>query len=66
MSEGTKNFLKLVGVVIACFIGYKLVMWALHMALSIAIPVAIVAAIGYGIYRMTGGKALMGGRKTLP
>ena len=66
MSEGTKNILKLIGVVIACIIGYKLVMWALSMAISIAVPVLIIGGIAYGIYRFSGGKALMGGRKTLP
>jgi predicted RND superfamily exporter protein len=66
MSEGTKNILKLIGVLIACYIGYRIVIYALHLALNIAIPVLIVGGIGYAIYRATGGKALMGGRKTLP
>ena len=66
MSDGTKNIFKLIGVLIAVFLGYKIVMWALHLAISIFIPIAIIGAIGYGVYRFSGGKALMGGRKTLP
>jgi hypothetical protein len=66
MSEGTKNIIKLIGVIIACYIGYRIVSTVVHFALGIAIPVVIVAGIGYAIYRFSGGKALMGGRKTLP
>ena len=66
MSEGTKNILKLLGVLIACYIGYRIVSYVAIMALKIAIPVLIVGGVGYAIYRASGGKALMGGRKTLP
>ena len=66
MSEGTKNFLKLFGVLIALFIAYKIAMVVFHLALTVAVPVLIIGGIGYGIYRYSGGKPLMGGRKTLP
>lgn len=66
MSEGTKNILKLVGVVIALFLAYKLVMVVTGMLLKIVVPILIVGGVVYGVYRLSGGKALMGGRKTLP
>ncbi len=66
MSEGTKNILKLFGVVIALIIAYKIAMVVFHFALSVAIPILIVGGIAYGVYRYSGGKPLMGGRKTLP
>jgi hypothetical protein len=66
MSEGTKNILKLIGVLIACYIGYQIVTYVAVLALKIAIPVLIVGGVGYMIYRASGGRALMGGRKTLP
>jgi len=66
MSEGTKNIFKLIGVVIALFVAYKIVMWATFALIKIAIPVLIVGGIVYVIYRASGGKALTGGRRTLP
>ncbi|MBI1333695.1 MAG: hypothetical protein JST12_10670 [Armatimonadetes bacterium] len=66
MSEGTRNILKLIGVILLIYVGYKLVLIATHMVLSLLIPVAILGGIGYVIYRAAGGKPLMGGRKTLP
>ena len=66
MSDGTKNFFKLVGVIIALFIVYRLLVMVVHLAFAIAIPVLVVGGIGYAVYRYSGGKALMGGKKTLP
>jgi FtsH-binding integral membrane protein len=66
MSEGTKNFLKLFGVIVALIIAYKIAMMVFHFAISVAVPILIVGGIAYGVYRYSGGKPLMGGRKTLP
>lgn len=66
MSDTTKNILKLIGVVIALFVAYKLVMYGVALLLKVAIPVLIIGAVVYGVYRMSGGKALTGGRRTLP
>lgn len=66
MSEGTKNILKLIGIVIACFVAYRLVMIVTGMLLKLLIPVAILGGVVYLIYRASGGKSLMGGRRTLP
>jgi uncharacterized membrane protein len=67
MSDTTKNIWKLIGVVIALVIAYKLVMYSLGLLLKVAIPVLIVGGIVYGVYRLSGGKALTGsGRRTLP
>ena len=66
MSDGTKNILKLVGVIIALFIVYKLLIMVVHLAISVAVPVLIVGGIAYAIYHYSGGRALMGGKKTLP
>ena len=66
MSDGTKNILKLVGVIIALFIVYKLLIMVVHLAISVAVPVLVIGGIGYAIYHYSGGRALMGGKKTLP
>jgi hypothetical protein len=66
MSDGMKNFLKLIGVIIALFIVYRLLVLVVHLAISVAIPVLVIGGIGYAIYRYNGGRALMGGKKTLP
>ena len=66
MSEGTKNILKLIGVLLAVFIAYKLVLIVTGMILKLLIPVAILGGVVYVIYRASGGKSLMGGRRTLP
>lgn len=66
MSEGTKNVLKLIGVILAVIVAYKLLMFVVGKILAIAIPVAIFGGVVYVIYRASGGKPLMGGRRTLP
>ena len=66
MSEGTKNILKLIGVLLAVFIAYKLVLIVTGMILKLLIPVAILGGVVYVIYRASGGKSLMGGRRTRP
>lgn len=66
MSEGTKNILKLIGVILAVIVAYKLLMFVVGKILAIAIPVAILGGVVYVIYRASGGKPLMGGRRTLP
>ncbi len=66
MSEGTKNVLKLIGVILAVIVAYKLLMFVVGKILAIAIPVAILGGVVYVIYRASGGKPLMGGRRTLP
>lgn len=66
MSEGTKNVLKLIGVILAVIVAYKLLMFVVGKILAIAIPVALLGGVVYVIYRASGGKPLMGGRRTLP
>ncbi len=66
MSEGTKNVLKLIGVLVAAYIAYHLLIYLVGKILAIAIPVAILGGVVYVVYRASGGKPLMGGRRTLP
>jgi predicted RND superfamily exporter protein len=66
MSNGNLNIWKIIGILILCFIGYKIVVGAVALAIKLAVPVLIVGGIGYMIYRSSTGKPLLGGRKTLP
>ncbi|HLO97061.1 MAG TPA: hypothetical protein VK171_00585 [Fimbriimonas sp.] len=66
MSDATKNVLKLIGVLLLIYIGYRLVMTVALLALKVAIPLAIVGAIGYVVYTAATGKSLLGGKRTLP
>lgn len=55
--------------VAAIVVGFILLRWVLHLAIGILmslLPLAIVAGGLYVAYRVFGGKALSGGRRTLP
>lgn len=60
------SFGKIVLTIIALYLGYRVGVWALGQVLGLIVPVAVLGGIVYLVYRVTGGKALGGGRKTLP
>ncbi len=66
MSESTKTILKFIGYALLIYFGYKIVVATTILILKLLVPIAIVGGVGYLIYRSSGGKALTGGRKTLP
>jgi hypothetical protein len=66
MSDNTKNILRVIGMIILAWIAWRVVVGITLLALKIAVPVLIIAGIGYAIYRANGGKSLTGGRRTLP
>jgi hypothetical protein len=66
MNSTTRNILNIAGVILGIWIALKIVSFVTVLLFKIAIPVLILGGIGYAIYRTNGGRALMGGRKTLP
>ena len=66
MSDSSKNLLKIVGMIIAAILIWKIVVAPILIIAKILLPFAIVGGVVYLIYRSTGGKALGGGRRTLP
>ncbi len=66
MSDSNKNLLKIVGMIIAAILIWKIVVAPILIIAKILLPFAIVGGVVYLIYRSTGGKALGGGRRTLP
>jgi hypothetical protein len=66
MSDSNKNMLKIVGKIIAAILIWKIVVAPVLLIAKILLPFAIVGGVVYLIYRGTGGKALGGGRRTLP
>jgi hypothetical protein len=64
------NVLRIILTVIAVVLGIKIALWVVSAALAlvfkIAIPVLILGGIAYVVYSASGGKSLLGGRKTLP
>lgn len=66
MNNNGWNIWKILGVLLACYLGYRVVIWATALAVKVVVPVILVGGIVYVVYRASSGKALMGGRKTLP
>jgi len=66
MSPTARSFF---ATVIAIIVGFILLRWVFHLAISILmslVPLALVVGGVYVAYRLFGGKALSGGRRTLP
>ena len=66
MSDSNRNLLKIVGMIIAAILVWKIVVAPILFIAKLLLPLAIVGGVVYLIYRGTGGKALGGGRRTLP
>lgn len=69
MSDSVKKvLLAVVGILLALWVVKAVVGFALHLLFAYVLPIAVVGAIGYGIYYFAfgGRKALGGGRRTLP
>ena len=66
MSDSNKNLFKIVGMIIAGILIWKIVVAPILFIVKLLLPIAIVGGVVYLIYRSTGGKALGGGRRTLP
>lgn len=66
MSDSNKNLLKIAGMILAGIIIWKVIVAPILLIAKILLPFAIVGGVVYLIYRGTGGKALGGGRRTLP
>ncbi len=61
-----KNILLLVALLFGGWLAWKILIGLVSTILSFAIPIAIVAAIGYVVYLNSSRKSLGGGRRTLP
>lgn len=60
------NIWKTIGIIVLAFIGFKVAIGLIGFIWGIILPVAILGAVVYGIYKLSGGRALTGGRRTLP
>ena len=60
------NIWKTIGIIVLAFIGFKVAIGLIGFICGIILPVAILGAVVYGIYKLSGGRALTGGRRTLP
>jgi hypothetical protein len=66
MSDNTLTALKILGIVILGLVAWKVVVGVTALVFKLAVPVLVIGGILYVVYRATGGKALGGGRRTLP
>ncbi|MCE9560123.1 MAG: hypothetical protein K8R88_14390 [Armatimonadetes bacterium] len=60
------NIWKTIGIIVLAFIGFKVAIGLIGFIWGIILPIAILGAVVYGIYKLSGGRALTGGRRTLP
>jgi hypothetical protein len=51
--------------IVGGIIAYKVLIGLLGFVMNAIVPIAVLAGIGYVLYRANGGRALMGGKKTL-
>jgi hypothetical protein len=66
MNESTQTMLKIAGMVVVGIIAWKVLAVVTALAFKILIPAIVIGGILYVVYRANGGKALGGGRRTLP
>lgn len=58
--------LALIGIYVVWHLVFGIVGFFTHLLFSVVLPIAVVGAIGYGIYRVVRPKALGSNRRLLP